>query len=58
METTKEINIKNQTYYFYNDIINHDEFDESKIKVDKMFLMTLIFIILVMSIKRKFQNVM
>ena len=35
METTKEINIKNQTYYFYNDIINLDEFDESKIKVDK-----------------------
>ena len=32
---TKEINIKNQTYYFYNDIINLYEFDESKIKVDK-----------------------
>ena len=35
METTKEINIKNRTYYFYNDIINLDEFDESKIKVYK-----------------------
>ena len=35
MGTTKEINIKNQTYYFYNDIINLNEFDESKIKVDK-----------------------
>ena len=35
MEATKEINIKNQTYYFYNDIINLDEFDVSKIKVDK-----------------------
>ena len=35
METTKEINIKNRTYYFYNYIINLDEFDESKIKVDK-----------------------
>ena len=35
METTKEITIKNRTYYFYNDIINLDEFDESKIKVDK-----------------------
>ena len=35
MGTTKEINIKNRTYYFYNDIINLDEFDESKIKVDK-----------------------
>ena len=35
MGTTKEINIKNRTYYFYNDIIDLDEFDESKIKVDK-----------------------
>ena len=35
METIKEINIKNRTYYFYNDIVNLDEFDESKIKVDK-----------------------
>ena len=35
MEAIKEINIKNRTYYFCNDIINLDEFDESKIKVDK-----------------------
>ena len=35
METTKEINIKNRTYYFYSNIFNLDEFDESKIKVDK-----------------------
>ena len=35
MGTTKEIDIKNRTYYFYNDIINLDEFDVSKIKVDK-----------------------
>ena len=35
MEAIKEITIKNQTYYFYNDIINLDEFDESKIKVGK-----------------------
>ena len=35
METRKEITVKNLTYYFYNDIINLDEFDESKIKVDK-----------------------
>ena len=32
---TEQINIKNRTYYFYNDIIDLDEFDESKIKVDK-----------------------
>ena len=35
METIKEINIKNRTYYFYNDIIDLNEFNESKIKVDK-----------------------
>ena len=35
MGTIKEININNRTYYFYNDIINPDEYDESKIKIDK-----------------------
>ena len=35
MGEIKQINIKNRTYYFYNDIIDLDEFDESKIKVDK-----------------------
>ena len=34
METIKQINNKNRTY-FYNDIINLDEFDYSKTKVDK-----------------------
>ena len=34
MGETKQINIKNRTYHFYNNIINLDEFDESKIKVD------------------------
>ena len=58
METIKQINIKNRTYYFYNDIINLDEFDESKIKVDKKTLVILIFVILAMSIRRKSQNVM
>ena len=40
MEAIKQINIKNRTYYFYNDIINLDKFDESKIRVDKKTLMT------------------
>ena len=35
METIKEINIKNRTYNFCNYMINLDEFDKSKIKVDK-----------------------
>ena len=58
MEEIKEINIKNRTYYFYNDIIDLDEFDGSKIKVDKKKLMTLMFIILVMNIRKKLQNAM
>ena len=33
MGEIKEINIKNQIFYFDNDIINLDEFDESKINV-------------------------
>ena len=37
MEITKEINIKNRTSYFYKDIINLYEFEESKIKVDKKY---------------------
>ena len=35
MEVIKQVNIKNRTYYFYNDIINLDEFDRRNIKVDK-----------------------
>ena len=35
MGELKQINIKNRTYYFYNDIIDLDEFDKSKIRVDK-----------------------
>ena len=35
MESTKEINIKHQTYYFYNDIINIETFDSNMLKLDK-----------------------
>ena len=35
MRELKQINIKNRTYYFCNDIVDLDEFDGSKIKVDK-----------------------
>ena len=31
----KQINIKNWTYYFYNDIINLKDFDARLLKVDK-----------------------
>ena len=35
MGEIKQINNKNRTYYFYNDIIDLDELDGSKIKVGK-----------------------
>ena len=35
MKTTEEINIKNRTYYFYNDIINIETFDSNMLKLDK-----------------------
>ena len=35
METTKQINIKNYTYYFYNDIIDIKTFDSNMLKLDK-----------------------
>ena len=31
----KEINIKNQTYYFFNDMINIKNFDSNLLKIDK-----------------------
>ena len=35
MRTLKQINIKNWTYYFYNDIIDLENFDSSLLKIDK-----------------------
>ena len=35
METIKQINIKNWTYYFYNDIINLKNFNSNLLKIDK-----------------------
>ena len=35
MGNTNQINIKNRTYYFFNDIINIKDFDPSFIKIDK-----------------------
>ena len=31
----KDINIKNGTYYFFNDIINIENFDLNNIKIDE-----------------------
>ena len=57
MEELRQMNIKNWTY-FYNNIIDFDEFDENKKKLTKKTLMTLVFIILVTNIRKKLQNVM
>ena len=35
MEEVKKINIKNRTYYFYNDMIDLKTFDERLLKIDK-----------------------
>ena len=35
MGEVKQINIKNQTYYFYNDIIDLKDFDAKLLKIDK-----------------------
>ena len=35
MGEVKQINIKNRTYYFYNDIIDLKKFDARLLKMDK-----------------------
>ena len=35
MKKVKQIEIKNRTYYFYNDIINNEEFDLNLPKIEK-----------------------
>ena len=35
MGTVKQINIKNWTYYFYNDIVNFKNFELKLLKIDK-----------------------
>ena len=32
---TKQLNIKNRTYYFYNDLINLKDFDPKLLKLGK-----------------------
>ena len=35
MRSLKQINIKNRTYYFYNDITEIQTFDSNMLKLDK-----------------------
>ena len=39
--TTKQLDIKNRTYYFYNDLINIKDFDAKLLKLDKKISMAL-----------------
>ena len=48
MKKVKQINIKNRTYYFYNDQINLKDFDARLLKVDKKITKRLAFITSVM----------
>ena len=41
MGSIKEINIKNRTYYFYNDVIVIETFDSNMPKLDKKTYKTL-----------------
>ena len=42
MDTTKQVNIKNRTYYFHNDIIDIENFDAKLLKIDKSYKSLLI----------------
>ena len=35
MGTVKQIDIKNRTYYFYNDMVDIRKFDSNLLKIDK-----------------------
>ena len=54
MGRIRQINIKNQTYYFYNNPINLKDFDASLLKVDKKKITKrFTFITLVMRLLKK-----
>ena len=46
MGTVKKIDIKNRTYYFYNDIIDLENFKSNLLKIDKNHIKTLVFTLL------------
>ena len=35
MEVVKQIDIKNRTYYFYNDMVDIKKFDSNLLKINK-----------------------
>ena len=55
--TTRQLNIKNGSYYFYTDLINVLNFEASNLKPGKKHGQIWIFILLVMLIKNPEWNV-
>ena len=53
MGKIRQINIKNRTYYFYNDQINLEDFDASLLIVDKKITKRLTFITSIMWLLKK-----
>ena len=43
MGEVKQINIKNRTYYFYNDMINLKHFEPNLLKIENKSYKTLVF---------------
>ena len=56
MGEIKQINIKNRTYYFYNDQNNLKDFDAKLLKLTKKITKTLEFITLIMWLLKKIAN--
>ena len=54
--TTRQFNIKDRTYYFYNDLINVLNFETNNLKIDKKNGKSLIFILLATLIKANHQS--
>ena len=53
----KSINIKNWTYYFFNDVIDIENFDPNNIKIDaKSYKNILIYYIVSVTIKEYVKN--
>ena len=48
----KDIDIKNRTYYFFNDIINIKDFDPDNIKIHESYKNILIYYIGYVAIKK------
>ena len=58
MGTVKQIDIKNRTYYFYNDMINIKKFDSNLLKIDKKSYKDIgIYNIGYITIKKYYENI-